>query len=71
MPLYRLCLMAMDGSLHEERELHCAHDEAAIDQAGWVDHLHEIRVLEGERLVACFPDEMTVRGPFKPRIGPL
>ncbi len=57
MTLYRICLIAADGSLHHESEIDCQHDDAAIDHAGSLNHPHEIQVWEGRRLVAHFPDE--------------
>lgn len=62
--LYRICLMAADGSLHEESELDCEHDDVAIDHAGRLDHPHEICVWEGERLVVRFRSEMAPHLPF-------
>jgi hypothetical protein len=56
--------MAVDGSLHQESELDCDHDDAAIDYAGRLDHPHEIHVWDGERLVARLPPELAIRSPF-------
>jgi hypothetical protein len=64
MTLCRICLMAADGSLHAESKLDCEHDDAVIDHAGRLDHPHEIRVWEGERLVARFPSKMAPHSPF-------
>lgn len=66
MTLYRVHLMAADGSLYEIRELNFDHDDNAIDYAGWLDHLEEIYVWEGERLVAHFPSEKIPHSPFNP-----
>jgi hypothetical protein len=35
--------------------IECAHDDAAIDHAGALDHPHEIEVWQGERRVTRFP----------------
>jgi hypothetical protein len=43
------------GDLRARRTLHLAHDDAAIDRAGRLDHPHEINVWQGDRLVAHFP----------------
>lgn len=64
MPLYRICLMTADGTLDEESEVDCEHDDAVIDLAGSIDHPHEIHIWESERLVARFPSELVFRSPF-------
>jgi hypothetical protein len=64
MTLYQVLLMTAAGSLQEKRELDCDHDDAVIDYAGRIDHVHEIHVFEGERLVARFPSEKLIQSPF-------
>ncbi len=66
MPLYRISLLAADGTLHEEHEIDCEHDDAAIDHAGGLNHPHEIHVWDGERLVAHFHSEAGLRSPYLP-----
>jgi hypothetical protein len=52
---YTIDLYDERGNLRERRTLYLAHDDAAIDRAGWLDHPHEINVWQGDRLVAQFP----------------
>lgn len=61
MILYRICPMTADGSPDEEIEIDCEHDDAAIDYTGWLNHSHEIQIWNGQRLVACFQNQLTFR----------
>ena len=65
MPLYRVHLMSADGSLHEVQELDCDHDDNVIDYAGSLNHLEEIYVYQGERLVAHFSSDIIPHSAFK------
>jgi hypothetical protein len=59
---YTIDLHDEDGALCEVRSQVFAHDDDAIDHAGGIDHPHEIKVWQGERLVADFPSVRSLRG---------
>lgn len=52
---YRIVLLSPDETAREERIIECAHDDEAIDKAGWLDHPHAIDVWQQDRHVARFP----------------
>jgi hypothetical protein len=52
---YVIDLHNEDGTLRESRSMMFEHDDAAIDHAGRIGHPHEMKVRQGERLVAHFP----------------
>ena len=52
---YTFDLHEPHGGLHGRLVHHFATDDDAIDHAGTLDHVHEIKVWQGERLVARFP----------------
>lgn len=58
---YTFHLHDADGDLKEVRSALLAHDDAAIDHAGKLGHAHEIKVWQGERLVAHFPPVGSLR----------
>jgi hypothetical protein len=52
---YAIDLHDEGGAVRETRSDWFADDDAAIDHAGHIGHPHEIKVWQGERLVAHFP----------------
>jgi hypothetical protein len=56
---YRIDLHGEDGVVIDVRQIFCAHDDEAIDRAGWIDHPYAMKLWQDERLVADFP-------PWKP-----
>ena len=46
---YRIVLLSPDETANEERTIECAHDDEAIDAAGWLDHPHAIEVWQQAR----------------------
>jgi len=52
---YRIVLLAPNGDVKDERMIEAAHDDAAIDHTGWLDHPHAIDVWQDDRHVARFP----------------
>lgn len=52
---YRIDLHDENGIVREEHTQLFARDDDAIDEAGRMAHPHEIKVWQGERLVAHFP----------------
>jgi hypothetical protein len=52
---YTIDLHDAEGAIRETRSQMFAHDDDAIDHAGRIEHPHEMRVWQGERLVAHFP----------------
>ena len=58
---YTIDLHDERGEVRERRNALFAHDDDAIDHAGRLGHSHEIKVWQGERLVAHFP---AIEGPL-------
>ena len=54
MSAYKISLHGADGDVATESCSNFADDDAAIDYAGHIDHRHEIKVWERDRLVAHF-----------------
>jgi len=52
---YVIELHDADGAILETRTRRFEKDDDAIDHAGRIGHPHEMRVWQGERLVAKFP----------------
>ena len=52
---YRIELHDEYDAIVGERHMLCAHDDEAIDRAGWIEHQHAMRLWQGDRLVAHFP----------------
>jgi hypothetical protein len=51
---YRIDLLAPEGDLEDWRFVDRQDDDAAIDYARAIDHPHEMRVWDDQRLVAAF-----------------
>jgi len=60
---YCIALHDEDGSTREVRSHLFACDDDAIDHAGKIGHPHEMKVWQGDRLVAHFPSMRTVPRP--------
>jgi len=52
---YRIEFHDADGEVQAEKIALFEHDDAAIDHAGRIDHPDELKVWQGDRLVAHFP----------------
>jgi hypothetical protein len=51
---YRITIHDHDGSVIDERRVDCSDDEDAIKRTGAHAELREMRIWQGERLVALF-----------------
>jgi hypothetical protein len=52
---YTIDFLREDGSIHETRVVVCEDDDAAIDHAGGLDHLHAMEIRQGDRHVGLVP----------------
>jgi hypothetical protein len=55
MPKYRYCFLDADGGVRGGLDVECADDDQAVAGAAELEHVHGMKVWQGERLVAVVP----------------